>query len=169
MIRHLSHAYWVPSPEDRDSNEDRTTLGEKELMVEWVRMAHSARSCHTTWHSVSRGTQGRDAQKLKRREGSEGWKRSVCDKGRLGQVLRESVCWAKELELHPEAKGGGQFPPWLRWRDNIHSQSLVLEKLSQSSQLEPSGRPHSCLLSEAGSGIEQEPRTSARRLLQESR
>ena len=87
----------------------------------------------------------------------------------LDQVLRESVCWAKELELHPEAKGGGQFPPWLRWRSNVHAQSLVLEKLSQSSQLEPSGRPHSCLLSEAGSGIEQEPGTSARRLLQQSR
>ena len=48
MIRHLSHAYWVPSPEDRDPNEDRIALGQKELMVGWVRMSHSARSCHTT-------------------------------------------------------------------------------------------------------------------------
>ena len=27
MIRHFSHTYWVPSPEDRDSSEDGTDLG----------------------------------------------------------------------------------------------------------------------------------------------
>lgn len=66
------------------------------------------------------------------------WNAGFVTRGGCGgwwdQVFREVVCWAQGLGLYPETKGGGQFQG-VGLRSNTHTQSLVLEKLSQSSEL----------------------------------
>lgn len=64
MIRHFSHTYWVPSPEDRDSSEDGTDLGRMSSLTgrrEWPTVGGT-----DTAHGVGGMVEGRGAQRPQR-------------------------------------------------------------------------------------------------------
>ena len=61
VIRHFSHTYWVPSPEDNDSSEDGTDLGGRSSPSgggEWPTVGGT-----DTAHGVGGKVEGRGAQR----------------------------------------------------------------------------------------------------------